>query len=1442
MPTRYITGAASFSCSLNSRTPYPPHQRETLLMRSITCHRSALQLGDPDNTDALFNIAQAVRSLLEEGAANSESLGAEADAALEKVLTLQAAEWEAARAAGGADAMAVEADAAPAVEEADAMEDDGDEGYEEAADEKEPVTPSVIIDTLVAHVQLLTLMGPLSTNPSEFFDRADAKLTATVSWIALLAGGSEPADVGIAAAAVMRARGEHALSVGDASWVEWFKMARARLEGVHGAEAAADKGDLEVGLAEGWMAAGAIPGLAVVGQWVASSGVAFGSGSSSGAESEQQVMIARLRDVYTAASRSFSAAHALEPANASVLVRLADVEGSRSLLYPVSEKTRTTLISNALVYYKRALAALSVPFPLPIRLQATNDEEACVKALIGVAKCVSQAETVSDADLKVCRSCLEAVKRRGASLEESELALEFGSPAMEIVKKLFALLETSEAVLKAHCAAYARGLTTPGTANLRSIDTYIHQAQDKTQALRAVYDPLREKVLKKNPHIRGRCTILLHWLLTGPHGAYLSTSVLLPDLTSTDKKQKLAVALVLTDVLSQLPPSRTPVPSQRERDLRALFGPLLEIVENDGVLDQERGVRMETRLTSVAAHVGLEMVSRWYEELAGGGRDLVVKNGDEEAAGPARENFRVLIGMSVRLLRALRQYDSNPFKNASIDTCCECLQALASAMVPDSTTAMMFWQAVAGGISSKILSVKLPKLESKVAKMLDVTEVGDIVSNPESTFFAVTTLCLAFSFRPYDDFCTIAASDAIGPKLYALVSKNFQCMVPEAHYGRSLGFILLRQLISISGPDTVRPIVEPLLNLLDDDDLSAVDADGVAGMLADFATSFPEEILIDVFSRLDSEEPAKRRNALRIITRIFEMKRDAVLGDDPLHKGLRWGPTYPHTVITELCGYLEDRDARVRSSAELALVSTLSSHRASVDAAMVFLEYIRSVPKAAAESKSSVPATPAEIKAPQSTKDNKNMPRLDRLMNVTKKWSISVDPKAWPAIASRLVDKMYSAPDDGLVIRFVASVAESWVDIATGAAVLSRALSIMRSQPRLTDELLNDPSSASAFSVRDLLLLRLSPMLALKMVPISALGLLDGHKEFSIRNYTCNPAVVDAESCYGVYTDSKVLTETLVDELIKRCEHPFEYDEVRKLAAELLGHLPLAVTSKLLQAKLRTAVEHKDAALARSYVFTTYCMLCAQESACIAVVIELLPLLLEVLSWPGEEHGKAQVGCIECLSIAVVLHLKERREVKRPLIVDLENSSNLAKGHEQDFGVIIDLIKRLLRPGWATTAGALTQFETIAAWSKSQPPDLLEPAITTPIANVITTAVKRLCGTDDFTRADIDPAKKGDVLRMSQYLLSSLIALANARSAGAEDSQLYVAAACFQVRLAALKLLGACLSCSNETLTSVIGPLGMNKVKLAVASRCNIESDKQVRELAERIMHSFERA
>lgn len=115
--------------------------------------------------------------------------------------------------------------------------------------------------------------------------------------------------------------------------------------------------------------------------------------------------------------------------------------------------------------------------------------------------------------------------------------------------------------------------------------------------------------------------------------------------------------------------------------------------------------------------------------------------------------------------------------------------------------------------------------------------------------------------------------------------------------------------------------------------------------------------------------------------------------------------------------------------------------------------------------------------------------------------------------------------------------------------------------------------------------------------------------------------------------------------LLNRAFNKFEFEDVRKLAAELCGRIHPHVLCPIISSKLQNAASSHDVSTIKACLFAICTSLMARGNILVwhPAILKIREVLETVLSWPstgGDEVSKAQHGCIDCLAFMVCTELQ----------------------------------------------------------------------------------------------------------------------------------------------------------------------------------------------------------
>lgn len=474
--------------------------------------------------------------------------------------------------------------------------------------------------------------------------------------------------------------------------------------------------------------------------------------------------------------------------------------------------------------------------------------------------------------------------------------------------------------------------------------------------------------------------------------------------------------------------------------------------------------------------------------------------------------------------------------------------------------------------------------------------------------------------------------------------------------------IIFRSPIGISGNaksgfagmETVLPL---LIDLLDERDSAAR---AVVLLIAEYFAINPDaEGIRELFARLDSGNNTARRNALDVISELMAVCSESGhvlapslrqnigkhlldrLGDEELTNRLQASKLFaqldPSFVIPSLVGFVYSRDVRVRSAASDAIVAVLRGQTDPCNVISVLLDCIRNNVQNA-----SLPKHPGQvgesIKSSGSTSYSGSGMDVDRIMRLVPKWSPTVPD--WDSLVKMLLSKMFAESSNAVIPRFLSEISNHLADVTH--IVFKLLISHMQKQKEGSEDILSKWKEGRLSEFEDtriegILFDRLSPLLVLRVLPLRAfndLNSMELYGEFSTVAVRDGDTVVTA-------ADEKCITGLLINRMC----NPFEFEDVRKLAAELTGRLHPQVMLPIVGSHLEHATLNRDILKLKSCLFAicNSLMIRGMESALHPVMIKVRHLIATVLLWPSlesDEVAKAQHGCIDCLALMICAELQ----------------------------------------------------------------------------------------------------------------------------------------------------------------------------------------------------------
>ncbi|CAN6454147.1 unnamed protein product [Victoria cruziana] len=474
-----------------------------------------------------------------------------------------------------------------------------------------------------------------------------------------------------------------------------------------------------------------------------------------------------------------------------------------------------------------------------------------------------------------------------------------------------------------------------------------------------------------------------------------------------------------------------------------------------------------------------------------------------------------------------------------------------------------------------------------------------------------------------------------------------------------------------------------LLNLLDGRD---VVARAVISFIAEYCFLYPNQCLQEIFGRLDSKIHIQRRNAIDVLSQLMAICSDSGnelpaslrhditkhllerLGDEDLINRVSAAKLFsqldPTFVLPALLNCIYSHDKRVQSAASNAVVAILKCRKDKLDTIFVLLDCLRNFSRSSNAAKVSVQAaeTIASDVLPLGSGSRKD---TDLVLRLTPEWSASVPD--WSSLIEPLLDKMFSDPSNAILLRFLSYINKEMADL--GNVVLHRILLHMCCQRDVNKLLLSKWKGGcymenDSVELKDLLFDRLCPLLLIRLLPLQV---LDDLNSFIVYGKMASSGKCDGKD------DEDCITTLLVD----RAFHLLEFEDVRKIAAELCGRLHPQVILPIIEAQMQNAMLYHDTLKIKASLFATCSslMIRGKYSLHQPSMTKIRKMVESILLWPpdSEEVSKAQHGCIDCLAFMILAEL----QTSQPFNSSTETMVGIIEVPVEDTGPVSSVISVL---------------------------------------------------------------------------------------------------------------------------------------------------------------------
>ncbi|KAJ3018516.1 hypothetical protein HKX48_002837 [Thoreauomyces humboldtii] len=639
-----------------------------------------------------------------------------------------------------------------------------------------------------------------------------------------------------------------------------------------------------------------------------------------------------------------------------------------------------------------------------------------------------------------------------------------------------------------------------------------HQSdrQQGRTALDDVWRVLAERVNKKDTSQRTKAILILEWILgTSSVGQRLADLLLDVLVHARDKRMMLAVASLVVH--------SAPHPNASLR-LAPLSGPLASCAIGHLATDKQGSVA-HTRLTRTCFDAALLLVE--MQTVGSVSRPLT----DKMPGGLAD-----ILSTLDCLVNVLKQFHmTDPFGRCGLEhlqvMMAERRQSSGSNHASDTAA---LCQLIATGCteSGKASSSTTEKLAARAASIL-----ADDASDPGRTHdqTRVVTLFFLMLGRTASQREVMVKDSRIHSVVIAVLSHLVETggvsfSSSSTHFvSLPLIFHVLRHILRFVNVTQLTMLMRNALEREEDND------DALAALVAEMLLAREPALFNEVMQALTSMDDGIRRTSSRILRRLLEPNSEyshdmgsiltplatQLLLSNPEHYfNSAVMALVPFLIPERVLPVMADRiasasDVNLVKIASKAVLGILSIHEPTGVAFLAFIECIRSAGHAP---RFIPPRTPADIGTVPST-PRAGLVAVDanRLLTLLIEWTNEQTIAFWKATASTLVLRMHAEPGDTGLVKIVAeSCAPRWTHPDVGRVVVDAATRIMELQLQPQDAPIGH---ASQNRDPEVLYALLSPLLALKMVPLDSLVCVTNPTDPLIRlllTRACDPDIHEA--------------------------------------------------------------------------------------------------------------------------------------------------------------------------------------------------------------------------------------------------------------------------------------------------------------------------------------------
>ncbi|KAG8371928.1 hypothetical protein BUALT_Bualt12G0013800 [Buddleja alternifolia] len=442
--------------------------------------------------------------------------------------------------------------------------------------------------------------------------------------------------------------------------------------------------------------------------------------------------------------------------------------------------------------------------------------------------------------------------------------------------------------------------------------------------------------------------------------------------------------------------------------------------------------------------------------------------------------------------------------------------------------------------------------------------------------------------------------------------------------------------------DSLLPI---LLNLLDERDAAAK---AVVKLVAEYCSICPDsKCLHKVLKGIGSKNLAQRRNAFDIVAELIHI---CSISDDTLSQ-VAWLDVVDHLlqclededqiiqnqaanlvpmidpplVLPALVGLSYSTRERVQISASSALIALLINHKHKPKIVCLLLDCL-----------SKLSQNP-DSGAPTGSKEGSTLD-ADRLLKLLPEWAKSVED--WNVMVGPLIDKMLAEPSNAIIVRFLSHISEY---LAEAVDLVFHRLILYMSEPKEIDDSFSKlkertDTNSETMKHEQFLFTRLCPLLVIRLLPLRVFD--DINSPLVYGEFPRN------SSSHDEMHVNIVGTQSIAALMINRALSKSEFEDVRKLAAELCGRIHPEVLIPILSSLLESAANVMDVFKIKVCLFSfcTSLMIRGSNAYKHPDLLRIRKTIQKILLWKSmdkDEISKAQHGCIDCLALILCTELQD---------------------------------------------------------------------------------------------------------------------------------------------------------------------------------------------------------